>query len=95
MRTGDTEYEASDSDTLADDANEAVYEKEIADDDDPFRPFDDLPAESRNILTFRAVFVGILCGALVNASNIYLGLKSGWTASANIFAVSLISHTSL
>ena len=54
---------------------------------DPFQPFNDLPDENRNILTFRAVAVGVFCGALVNASNIYLGLKSGWTSSANIFAV--------
>ena len=54
----------------------------------PFQPFDDLPDEHRNILTVRAVAVGLVCGALVNASNIYLGLKSGWTASANIFGAS-------
>lgn len=54
---------------------------------DPFQPFNDLPEENRNILTFRAIAVGVFCGALVNASNIYLGLKSGWTSSANIFAV--------
>lgn len=53
---------------------------------DPFQPFDDLPNENRNVLTIRAIAVGILCGALVNASNIYLGLKSGWTSSANLFA---------
>jgi hypothetical protein len=53
---------------------------------DPFQPFDDLPSENRNVLTIRAITVGILCGALVNASNIYLGLKSGWTSSANLFA---------
>jgi hypothetical protein len=55
---------------------------------DPFQPFDDLPNETRNVLTIRAITVGILCGALVNASNIYLGLKSGWTSGANVFAVS-------
>jgi len=54
---------------------------------DPFQPFDGLPFESRNVLTLRAIFVGLLCGGLVNASNIYLGLKSGWTAGANIFGV--------
>lgn len=55
---------------------------------DPFQPFDDLPDEDRNILTLRAIAIGLFCGALVNASNIYLGLKSGWTASANIFGAS-------
>ncbi|CAN8105343.1 unnamed protein product [Discula destructiva] len=51
---------------------------------DPFVPFDDVVPEAR-ILTFRAMLVGAICGALVNASNIYLGLKTGWTFSANIF----------
>jgi OPT oligopeptide transporter protein len=54
---------------------------------DPFRSFDDLPDEKSRVLTIRAVFVGICCGALVNASNVYLGLKSGWTFSANLFGV--------
>ena len=44
---------------------------------DPFKPFDDLPPEGKYILTFRALFVGLCCGALVNASNVYLGLKTG------------------
>ncbi|KAF2109711.1 OPT oligopeptide transporter protein-domain-containing protein [Lophiotrema nucula] len=52
---------------------------------DPFKPFDDLPEEGRYILTLRAVLVGLCCGALVNASNVYLGLKTGWTFSANLF----------
>jgi hypothetical protein len=56
---------------------------------DPFLSFDDLPDEDRNILTFRAILIGLLCGGLVNASNIYLGLKSGWTSGANIFGVQL------
>ena len=55
---------------------------------DPFKPFDDLPEESDNILTIRAIFVGLCCGALVNASNVYLGLKTGWTFTANLFGVS-------
>jgi hypothetical protein len=55
---------------------------------DPFKPFDDLPEERKDILTVRAVFVGLCCGALVNASNIYLGLKTGWTFTANLFGVS-------
>ena len=52
---------------------------------DPFKPFDDLPDDEGNILTIRAIFVGLCCGALVNASNIYLGLKTGWTFGANLF----------
>lgn len=69
----------NDLDSIADDKNKAP--------DDPFVPFDDLPKESTNILTLRAIAVGLLCGGLVNASNIYLGLKSGWTSGANIFGV--------
>lgn len=52
---------------------------------DPFVPFDDLPEENRRIITIRAMFVGAVCGALVNASNLYLGLKTGWTFTANLF----------
>lgn len=55
---------------------------------DPFKPFDDLPPEREWILTIRALFVGLCCGALVNASNVYLGLKTGWTFTANLFGVS-------
>ncbi|KAF2867123.1 oligopeptide transporter [Massariosphaeria phaeospora] len=52
---------------------------------DPFKPFDGLPEEGKKILTIRALFVGLCCGALVNASNVYLGLKTGWTFTANLF----------
>ncbi|EIT75197.1 putative membrane protein [Aspergillus oryzae 100-8] len=52
---------------------------------DPFEPFGDVEPATGNILTFRALIVGCLCGTLVNASNLYLGLKAGWTDSANIF----------
>lgn len=60
---------------------------------DPFKPFDDLPEENKNILTVRALFVGLCCGALVNASNVYLGLKTGWTFTANLFGVSSVPMT--
>ena len=52
---------------------------------DPFVPFDDLPEERSRIVTIRAVLLGCVCGALVNASNLYLGLKTGWTFTANLF----------
>lgn len=52
---------------------------------DPFVPFDDLPDENKRIVTFRAMLIGCICGALVNASNVYLGLKTGWTFSASLF----------
>lgn len=54
---------------------------------DPFEPFDRDGPHEHNILTFRAVLVGSMFGALVNASNVYLGLKAGWTTSADIFGV--------
>ncbi|TKA80251.1 hypothetical protein B0A49_01441 [Cryomyces minteri] len=56
---------------------------------DPFVPFNDLPDEPKRIITVRAVVMGLICGALVNASNIYLGLKTGWTFSANLFGAIL------
>ncbi|KAL4875678.1 OPT superfamily oligopeptide transporter [Aspergillus karnatakaensis] len=52
---------------------------------DPFLPFSDTAPDNRPILTLRSMLIGSLCGTLVNASNIYLGLKAGWTTSANIF----------
>lgn len=52
---------------------------------DPFVPFRDMPEERKDIVTIRAIVIGCMCGCLVNASNIYLGLKTGWTFSANIF----------
>ncbi len=39
----------------------------------------------KNPLTIRAVIVGVILGSLVNASNVYLGLKTGFTFSANLF----------
>jgi hypothetical protein len=38
-----------------------------------------------NPLTARAIIVGILLGSLVNASNVYLGLKTGFTFPATMF----------
>ncbi|RVD80561.1 uncharacterized protein DFL_008456 [Arthrobotrys flagrans] len=49
----------------------------------PF-PIDENAKEEGNILTIRALFVGCVLGALVNASNVYLGLKTGWTFTANM-----------
>ncbi|KAJ3207363.1 hypothetical protein HDU67_007521 [Dinochytrium kinnereticum] len=51
---------------------------------DPFTPFpDDGPAEQQ--LTFRAVIIGCILGAIVGASNLYLGLKTGFTFGASLF----------
>lgn len=52
---------------------------------DPFKPFDNLPEERQSIVTIRAMLIGVVCGALVNASNVYLGLKTGWTFGASLF----------
>jgi hypothetical protein len=40
---------------------------------DPFKPFDDLPDERKNILTFRAIFVGC-CVSAVLQSQLNMGL---------------------
>ncbi|KZF20443.1 OPT superfamily oligopeptide transporter [Xylona heveae TC161] len=58
---------------------------------DPFKPFPHDPGvpEETNILRVRSIFIGLVCGALVNASNVYLGLKTGWTFSANLFGAIL------
>ncbi|KAI0180618.1 oligopeptide transporter [Hypoxylon sp. FL1284] len=53
-------------------------------------------------LTIRAVIVGICLGSLVNASNLYLGLKTGFTFPGSIFGaifgygiIKLLSKTKL
>ena len=53
----------------------------------PF-PIDPDDVEETHQLTFRAVFVGCLLGAIVGASNIYLGLKTGFTFGPQLFGVS-------
>ncbi|KAI1654607.1 oligopeptide transporter [Daldinia decipiens] len=42
-------------------------------------------ADEHDPLTARAVIVGIILGSLVNASNLYLGLKTGFTFAASMF----------
>ncbi|KAK6525304.1 hypothetical protein TWF694_005449 [Orbilia ellipsospora] len=58
---------------------------------DPYTPFpiDPSAEEEGNILTIRAVLLGCALGALVNSSNLYLGLKTGWLFSANLFGALL------
>ncbi|KAJ5801824.1 uncharacterized protein N7518_003892 [Penicillium psychrosexuale] len=52
---------------------------------DKFAPFPEMLDHSKEtrtaLVTFRAVLIGAICGILVNGSNIYLGLKTGWTSS--------------
>ncbi|KAI1865048.1 uncharacterized protein JN550_008594 [Neoarthrinium moseri] len=50
----------------------------------PLPPVEDAP-EEQNPLTIRALVVGIVLGSLVNASNIYLGLKTGFLFGASMF----------
>ncbi|KAJ2903851.1 putative oligopeptide transporter protein [Zalerion maritima] len=54
---------------------------------DIFSPLPDLHnmAHEQNPLTVRAVLVGLVLGSLVNASNVYLGLKTGFTFGASMF----------
>ncbi|KAF2150022.1 oligopeptide transporter [Myriangium duriaei CBS 260.36] len=75
------------SETLSEKDHAIIDEKEDHDEAeiDPFVPFHDLPDERATIVTVRAIVVGCVCGAAVNASNVYLGLKTGWTFTANLF----------
>lgn len=51
---------------------------------DPF-PIDPLAPHEEHTLTVRAIIVGILLGSVVGASNIYLGLKTGFTFGPQLF----------
>ncbi|XWX00125.1 hypothetical protein V2A60_008143 [Cordyceps javanica] len=53
---------------------------------DKFTPFPEtrFPEPDTTLMTLPAILVGITCGIMVNGSNIYLGLKTGWTSSANL-----------
>ncbi|KAM7215417.1 OPT oligopeptide transporter domain containing protein [Rhypophila decipiens] len=61
-------------------------EEEVVE-EDLYKPLvmDESIAHEANPLTVRAVVVGIILGCLVNASNLYLGLKTGFSFSANMF----------
>ncbi|KAF8552612.1 OPT superfamily oligopeptide transporter [Imleria badia] len=52
--------------------------------DDPFPIDPHSPVEERQF-TLRAVLVGCALGAIIAASNVYLGLKTGWTFGASLF----------
>ncbi|OJA20547.1 hypothetical protein AZE42_07075 [Rhizopogon vesiculosus] len=52
--------------------------------DDPFPIDPDAPLEEKQ-LTIRALVVGCALGAVIAASNVYLGLKTGWTFGASLF----------
>lgn len=59
-------------------------ESEVLDNRFPFPPLKGIPDEEQQ-LTVRALVVGVCLGAVVSASNIYLGLKTGWTFGASLF----------
>ncbi|SPO05120.1 related to permeases - unknown function [Cephalotrichum gorgonifer] len=63
---------------------EEVEDEAVA---DLYAPLPELKGirKEENPLTIRAVVVGVVLGSLVNASNVYLGLKTGFTFSANMF----------
>ncbi|KAJ4286632.1 hypothetical protein N0V88_007922 [Collariella sp. IMI 366227] len=63
------------------DAEEEIVEEDL------YRPLlmDSTIPHEPNPLTIRAVVVGCILGALVCASNLYLGLKTGFTFSASMF----------
>lgn len=69
---------ANDHDKDAKGDGESVFSSLADLDVDPFVPFPIEPhlPEEKNVLTFRAVFIGCLLGALVNASNVYLGMST-------------------
>ncbi|OQO12825.1 hypothetical protein B0A48_02289 [Cryoendolithus antarcticus] len=46
---------------------------------------EDPDAPEEHQFTFRAVFVGCMLGGVIAASNVYLGLKTGWTFGASLF----------
>jgi hypothetical protein len=50
----------------------------------PFPKLHGIPDQEQQI-TFRAILLGCCLGAVVSASNIYLGLKTGWTFGASLF----------
>jgi uncharacterized oligopeptide transporter (OPT) family protein len=56
---------------------------------DLFKPLPPLPAcavgKEVRPLTIRSVALGLIFGSLVSASNVYLGLKTGFVFSANMF----------
>ncbi|CED85432.1 Oligopeptide transporter, OPT superfamily [Phaffia rhodozyma] len=56
----------------------------LLNDGNPFPVDPNAPVEGQT-LTFRAVFVGTVLGFIVGASNVYLGLKTGFTFGATLF----------
>lgn len=66
------------------DSGESISVGRFINTDDPFPLDPNAPLEERQ-LTIRALLVGCLLGAVISASNVYLGLKTGWTFGASLF----------
>ncbi|KAK4465067.1 OPT oligopeptide transporter protein-domain-containing protein [Cladorrhinum samala] len=67
--------------------SEKEHSDEELEEEDLYRPLkmpEGIPHEP-NPLTIRAVVTGCILGSLVAASNLYLGLKTGFTFGANMF----------
>ncbi|KDQ62137.1 hypothetical protein JAAARDRAFT_121385 [Jaapia argillacea MUCL 33604] len=67
-----------------DDTHEEDDSQRVFGTSDPF-PEDPNAEPELQQFTFRAVFVGSILGGVISASNIYLGLKTGWTFGAGLF----------
>lgn len=67
-----------------DEKTDEEEEVEMLDNLFPFPPLKGIPDEEQQ-LSVRALVIGIMLGAVVSASNIYLGLKTGWTFGASLF----------
>ncbi|KAF5330038.1 hypothetical protein D9611_010470 [Ephemerocybe angulata] len=74
-------------DTSVEEQPEEEYEDEAYEGNDVSKPFpiDPHAPEETHQLTVRAVVVGCGLGAVVGASNIYLGLKTGFTFGPQLF----------
>ncbi|KAL2060678.1 hypothetical protein VTL71DRAFT_9319 [Oculimacula yallundae] len=82
------EQREADKKTYSVDINGSEREEEdphaVLDNKFPFPPLHGVPEEGAQI-TIRALLIGCCLGAIVSASNIYLGLKTGWTFGASLF----------
>ncbi|KAH0839377.1 OPT oligopeptide transporter protein-domain-containing protein [Lanmaoa asiatica] len=67
-----------------DEGDESTSTSRTINTDDPFPIDPHSPVEERQF-TLRAVLVGCGLGAVIAASNVYLGLKTGWTFGASLF----------
>ncbi|KND00958.1 OPT superfamily oligopeptide transporter [Spizellomyces punctatus DAOM BR117] len=84
-------YKQFDQGRLSEDLQYVDLEEKKSIDSEGLRPGGfDPPLRGTNgveeqAFTFRAVFVGTILGAIIGASNMYLGLTVGWTFGASLF----------